>query len=146
MLKKISQLSVFAVIIGLTTIAMTNMQVDPVADIALNVQGTVTDAETGEPIPDVEVQIEELAVSETTDEEGKFEFTDIQEGGIYTVVIEHDGYERYEETHEIKNQAQDQQMDYERQDDQNQQMQEDKNKGNKLEIELTPSNDTGIEN
>lgn len=139
MLKKISQLSVFAVIIGLTTIAMT-------ADVALNVQGTVTDAETGEPIPDVEVQIEELAVSATTDDEGKFEFTDIQEGGIYTVVIEHDGYERYEETHEIQNQSQGQ-MDYERQDDQDQTMQRnDQNKGNKLEIELTPSNNTGIEN
>src|SRR5690554_2895514 len=134
MLKKISQLSVFAVIIGLTTIAMTTMQVD----IAQNVQGTVTDAETGEPIPDVEVQIEELAVSETTDDEGKFEITDIQEGGIYTVVVEHEGYERYEETHEIRDDSQTQQNqtdDWEMGDDRMQQ-----NSGNKLEIELQPSN------
>lgn len=138
MLKKISQLFVFAVVIGLTTIAMTAIQVDR------NVHGIVTDAETGEPISDVEVQIEELAVSATTDEEGKFEFTDIQEDGIYTVVIEHDGYERYEETHEIKVQDQTQtDMQYEREQDQD--MQRNQDKGNKLEIELTPSNNTGIE-
>lgn len=144
MLSKINHLLVFALVVGLTSIAMTTFQVEkPAANMALNVQGVVTDAETGEPIPDVEVQIEELAVSETTDEEGKFEITDIQEGGIYTIVIEHDGYERYEETHEIRDQAQTQtDMDYENQQDR--EMQQDK--GNKLEIELTPSNETGIDN
>ena len=140
MLSKINHLLVFAFLIGLTSIAMTTSTL-------LNVNGVVTDAETGEPIPDVEVQIEELALSATTDEEGKFEFTDIQEAGIYTVVVEHDGYEKYEETHEIRDEAQ---TDYEMgQQEEDQQQNQDrgmeKDKGNKLEIELTPSNETGIE-
>lgn len=138
--KNINYLFILALATAFTAVAMMKVQVPqtPDAAIALKVSGVVTDAETGDPIPNVEVQIEELAVSETTDDEGKFEITDIQEGGIYTVVVEHEGYERYEETHEIRDDSQTQQNqtdDWEMGDDRMQQ-----NSGNKLEIELQPSN------
>ncbi len=138
--KNINYLFILALATAFTAVAMMKVQVPQTPDMAtaLKVSGVVTDAETDEPIPNVEVQIEELAVSETTDDEGKFEITDIQEGGIYTVVVEHEGYERYEETHEIRDDSQNQQnqTDWEMGDDRMQQQ----NTGNKLEIKLQPSN------
>ncbi|MEX0720016.1 MAG: carboxypeptidase-like regulatory domain-containing protein [Balneolaceae bacterium] len=125
---------------------MTNF---PIADqqetdtiTALNLKGTVTDAETGDPIPNVEVEIEELAMTETTDEEGKFEVSDIQEGGIYTIRIDHQGYELYEETHEVSDQTTQTQTETDRQQEQDQQYMQDDSE-NEIEIELTPTDQEG---
>lgn len=138
--KKINQLLLFALVVGLTSMAMTNLPIVEDANTdtttALTLKGTVTDAETGEAIPNVEVEVEELALTETTDEEGRFEISDIQEGGIYTIKIDHEGYEEYEETHEVSNQTQTGETDTDR--DQ-QYMQQDDSE-NEIEIELEPTN------
>lgn len=138
--KKINQLLLFALVVGLTSMAMTNLPIVDEANTdtttALTLKGTVTDAETGEAIPNVEVEVEELALTETTDEEGRFEIRDIQEGGIYTIKIDHEGYEKYEETHEVSDQTQTGQTETDR--DQ-QYMQQDDSE-NEIEIELEPTN------
>ncbi|MEX0607831.1 MAG: carboxypeptidase-like regulatory domain-containing protein [Balneolaceae bacterium] len=135
--KRINYLLVFALVVGLTSIAMTNFPITDNQDsaIALTLTGTVTDAETGDPIPNVEVELEELAMTETTDEEGKFEIRDIQEGGIYTIKIDHEGYEPYEETHEVTDQTTQTETDQQQQD---QQYMQDEGE-NEIEIELQPT-------
>lgn len=137
--KKINHALLFAFILGFTTIAMSNTAVaqerETYTTSALSLKGTVTDSETGEPISGVEIELVELAMTATTDEEGKFEISDIQEGGIYTVRVDHEGYELYEETHEVTEKTGMEEMEEQTEEEG---MGEQKSP-NEIEIELTPS-------
>ncbi len=45
-----------------------------------SITGTVTDAETGEPLVGVTVLVQELNIGASTDSEGNFEISDLREG------------------------------------------------------------------
>ncbi|SMO81786.1 SusC/RagA family TonB-linked outer membrane protein [Fodinibius sediminis] len=67
---------------------------------AQQVNGTVTDDATGEPIPGANIYISELQTGAATNAEGQYEITDI-EPGTYTLVASYVGYEEYETTFNI---------------------------------------------
>ena len=62
--------------------------------------GTVTDITNGEPIPGVNVFIEELSKGAATDPDGNYRITGI-EPGTYTIVAKFIGYEEYRSTFEM---------------------------------------------
>lgn len=64
------------------------------------ISGQVTDAETGEALPGVNVVLDELQIGEATDLEGFYELTDV-EPGSYTLTASFVGYENYETTVEV---------------------------------------------
>lgn len=64
------------------------------------ISGQVTDAETGEALPGVNVVIDELQEGEATDLDGFFELTDV-EPGTYTLSASYVGYEKYETSVEV---------------------------------------------
>src|SRR5699024_8185646 len=64
------------------------------------VSGTVTDEETGEPIPGANIYISELQTGAATDAEGMYEITNI-EPGTYSLTASYVGYEEYETTFDI---------------------------------------------
>ncbi|MGN8226204.1 carboxypeptidase-like regulatory domain-containing protein [Gracilimonas sp. BCB1] len=101
-LKKIST-GLFAALFGVFTIAMTAqttspdqeyMQVEANEDVTLI--GTVVDAETENPIPEVEVEVTKLDESLETNKEGEFITEDLTTGNTYTLKIDHEGYKEYE--------------------------------------------------
>ena len=69
-------------------------------ELQQSVSGTVTDAETGEPIPGANIYIDQLQTGSATDLEGRYEIQ-ISEPGSYTLVATFVGYERYETTIDI---------------------------------------------
>lgn len=113
-------LVVVAGLIGLQT------EATPVEILQGQIEGTVVDAENGDPISDVEVKLnsggeaamgaeqteeteqteeEAGATSEseetaTSDDEGAFTFEDV-EAGSYTLQVNEDGYEDWEETVDV---------------------------------------------
>ncbi len=98
-------LGLFIFIFGFTSVAMIKAPSDKVASSqqqfvksALTLEGTVTDSETDSVLAGVDVKIEELAMTATTDEEGNFTFTKLAEGETYTLKVDEDGFEEYEET------------------------------------------------
>lgn len=68
--------------------------------LAQQVTGTVTDENTGEPLPGVNVYISELAQGAATDADGNFEIDNI-EAGTYTLTASFVGYEQHEATIEV---------------------------------------------
>lgn len=102
MIKKgIALVSIFALCIGLAFASTTSPQSDD-AEIESRAMltGTVTDAETGEAIPQAEIILNELGESITTDEYGSFTFDEV-EAGTYTVSVTVDGYQTAEESVEV---------------------------------------------
>jgi hypothetical protein len=61
-----------------------------------HLSGYVWDAATETTIADIEVRIAGHDLKATTNEEGYFSFETL-EPGEYTIVVEHDGYEEYEQ-------------------------------------------------
>ena len=59
-------------------------------------KGTVVEASTENPISDIEVQLKDTDMSAMTDSTGYFEFTGL-EPGTYTIHIEVDGYQTYQQ-------------------------------------------------
>lgn len=66
----------------------------------VEVTGTVMDASTDEPVSEVEVGIVEMDEWTTTDSEGSFSFSSV-EPGTYTIYVEAEGYETWEEQVEV---------------------------------------------
>ncbi|SHE71606.1 TonB-linked outer membrane protein, SusC/RagA family [Fodinibius roseus] len=66
---------------------------------AQQVTGTVTDEETGEPIPGANIYISELQTGAATDAEGNYEIS--VEPGTYSLTASYVGYEEYETTFSI---------------------------------------------
>ncbi len=62
---------------------------------AQQISGTVTDANTGESLPGVNVFLAETQTGTATDAEGYYQITDI-DPGTYTLVASFVGYERFE--------------------------------------------------
>ncbi len=98
-------LGLFIFIFGISSVAMIKAPSDNVAKAqnqivksALILEGTVTDIETDSVLAGVDVKIEELALTATTDEDGNFIFTKLSEGETYTLKVDEDGFEEYEET------------------------------------------------
>ena len=60
------------------------------------IAGMITDAKTGEPVPGVNVLIDELGVGGATDAEGLYEITDVP-AGDYTLMASFVGYEDFEQ-------------------------------------------------
>lgn len=119
-----------------------------------NVEGKVVDAETGQSISDVTVQIEGMNKEATTDENGEFSFENLEgsqettEGGMgeqqnpneVTFTIDHEGYQQFSKTlqwDELRQQGQQGQQGQQRQ--QGQQGQE----NNQLTFELEPEQGQG---
>lgn len=69
-------------------------------ELQQTISGTVTNENTGEPIPGVNIFIPQLQTGSATDLEGNFEIQ-IDEPGDYTLVATYVGYERYETTFSI---------------------------------------------
>ena len=67
-----------------------------------SVTGQVTDFDTEEPIPGVNVLIQELSRGAATDVNGEFEITNVP-SGTYTLVVTFIGYDRYEESIAVEN-------------------------------------------
>lgn len=65
-----------------------------------SITGQVTNTETGEALPGVNVLIEQLQRGEATDIDGEFEITGIP-AGTYTLVVSYIGFERYETSVEV---------------------------------------------
>ncbi len=98
-------LGLFIFIFGISSVAMINAPDNKVANSellvsksALTLEGTVTDSETDSVLAGIEISIEELALTAKTDDEGNFIFTKLAEGETYTLKVEEDGFEDYEET------------------------------------------------
>lgn len=68
----------------------------------VTVRGTVTDANTGEPLPGVNVFIQQIQEGDATDIDGEFEITDV-ESGSYTLIATFIGYERNESSIQVGN-------------------------------------------
>jgi TonB-dependent SusC/RagA subfamily outer membrane receptor len=68
--------------------------------LAQQISGTVTDAETENPIPGVNIYIPELETGSATATDGSYEIT-LDEAGTYTVVATYVGYERFETTLQV---------------------------------------------
>lgn len=64
------------------------------------IRGTVTDADTGEPIPGANIYIVQLETGAATDVDGEYEIA-VDEPGSYNLVATFVGYERYETIIEI---------------------------------------------
>jgi len=60
-----------------------------------SISGQVTDAKTGDPLPGVNVLIDELQRGAPTDIDGQYEITDVPTG-TYSLVVSYIGYESYE--------------------------------------------------
>ena len=71
-------------------------QQDVVAAVTL--EGTVTDSQTDIALAGIEVELVEIDQKATTDENGKYIFTDLTEGETYTLKVEEDGFEDFKET------------------------------------------------
>lgn len=67
--------------------------------------GTVVDDSTDQGLSGIEVTIEGLGETATTDEEGNFSFDNLQMG-TYNVVVEAEGYETWEKEVEITEESQ----------------------------------------
>lgn len=68
----------------------------------VTVRGTVTDANTGEALPGVNVFIEQTQEGDATDIDGEFEITGV-ESGSYTIIATFIGYERNETSIQVGN-------------------------------------------
>ena len=68
----------------------------------VTVQGTVTDANTGEALPGVNVFLQQTQDGDATDIDGEFEITGV-ESGTYTIVATFIGYERNETEIQVGN-------------------------------------------
>ncbi|WP_234567044.1 carboxypeptidase-like regulatory domain-containing protein [Rhodohalobacter sp. 614A] len=66
----------------------------------VTVRGTVTDANTGDSLPGVNVFIEQTQQGDATDIDGEFEISDV-EPGTYTLMATFVGYNQYETTIEV---------------------------------------------
>lgn len=100
-LKKIST-GLFAALFGVFTIAMTAQTTNPDQEYTqaeakeeVTLIGTVIDAKTEKPIPEVEVEITKIDESPETNKEGEFITEDLTTGETYTLKIDHDGYKEY---------------------------------------------------
>jgi iron complex outermembrane receptor protein len=87
--------ALFSAIMLIAAFAMASTPVIAQEQSAPPLSGTVIDASTQQALSGVEVEIEGLDQSATTDSEGNFSFENI-EPGAYTVTIEADGYEEWE--------------------------------------------------
>jgi|SRR5690554_4387362 len=100
--KKNIYLGLFIFIFGISSVAMINApekvvsQQDVVAAVTL--EGTVTDSQTDIALVGIEVELVEIDQKATTDENGKYTFTDLTEGETYTLKVEEDGFEDFKET------------------------------------------------
>ena len=100
--KKNIYLGLFIFIFGISSVAMINApekvvsQQDVVAAVTL--EGTVTDSQTDIALAGIEVELVEIDQKATTDENGKYTFTDLTEGETYTLKVEEDGFEDFKET------------------------------------------------
>lgn len=101
-LKKIN-LGLFVAIFGVFSIAMTaqknnpnqkDVQVEAKKEVTL--MGTVIDATTDQPIPEVEVEITKIDETLETNKEGEFATEGLTSGKTYTITIDHEGYKEYE--------------------------------------------------
>jgi hypothetical protein len=61
-----------------------------------NIMGTITDAQSGEPIENAKIELVEKALSIETDQDGEFYLEEVPEG-IHTIRVTKDGYETYTE-------------------------------------------------
>lgn len=57
-----------------------------------SISGTVTDSESGLPIPAAAVTLVPGSSTQQTASDGKFEFTDLEEG-LYTISVQKSGYQ-----------------------------------------------------
>ncbi|MFA5668652.1 MAG: carboxypeptidase-like regulatory domain-containing protein [Balneolaceae bacterium] len=100
--KKNIYLGLFIFIFGISSVAMINAtekvvsQQDVVAAVTL--EGTVTDSQTDIALAGIEVELVEIDQKATTDENGKYIFTDLTEGETYMLKVEEDGFEDFKET------------------------------------------------
>lgn len=100
--KKIN-LGLFLAIFGVFSIAMTSNDTDPKQETTniqiveeINLSGTVLDAKTQKPLPQVEVKITEIEKTVKTNKDGEFTANGLEENKTYTIKINHDGYQKYE--------------------------------------------------
>ncbi|NBC03425.1 MAG: TonB-dependent receptor plug domain-containing protein, partial [Bacteroidetes bacterium] len=70
----------------------------------VTVQGTVTDANTGELLPGVNVVIQELQTGSSTNIDGEYEIPNVPEGA-YTLTVTYVGYQRYTNEIDVGNSA-----------------------------------------
>lgn len=89
--------ALFMLTFGLITLAMTPVVQDHATEEEITVEGTVVDAETGDSLSGVTVNIAEIEASAETDENGAFVIEGLTSGESYTLTIEHDGYEKHEQ-------------------------------------------------
>ncbi len=68
----------------------------------VTIEGTVTDAQSGESLPGVNVLIQELQRGTATNSEGNFSISGV-ESGTYTLVATFIGYQRYTEQIQVSN-------------------------------------------
>ena len=68
----------------------------------VNITGTVTDANTGEVLPGVNVFVQQLQRGDATNVDGEFEVSNVS-SGTYTLIATFIGYDRYEQSIEVGN-------------------------------------------
>jgi uncharacterized membrane protein len=90
----------FSVLMLIVGIAMVSNEAIAQEESQARLWGQVTDSSTDQPVPNVEVMIVDLNESATTDEEGNYSFEMLQPG-TYTVSVEADGYESWQQEVEI---------------------------------------------
>lgn len=97
-----SAYSIMAVIIlsAFTLIAATNPEKGVTNNQVATLSGTVTDGTTGEAIQDATVTLSETGESTRTDENGSFNFSNV-EPGSYSISAKASGYQTAEETVEV---------------------------------------------
>ncbi len=105
--KKIN-IGLFAILFGIVSIAMTNtdaqqenIETQIAEQVTLN--GTVVDATTQNPLPNVEVTITEMDETFETNDKGEFTAEGLATGKTYTLTIDEDGYQDYEKEIETTN-------------------------------------------
>ncbi|WP_018127137.1 carboxypeptidase-like regulatory domain-containing protein [Balneola vulgaris] len=98
---------------GLVSIAAVNKEnnhpINPTAYILQQqnvlLTGEVVDSETEEALAEVTIKVSELNVSVETNKEGEYSVKNLVAGETYTIIVEHDGYKKYESDIEIDAQS-----------------------------------------
>jgi len=115
--KKTLYIGLFLILFGVVNTASTTIRTQdaPInkSEQVVLIEGTVTDSETEEALKGVKVEIANLKISVTTDENGEFTIKDLEAGEIYELTIEHEGYEDYEKMVDTKTQSPEKEIEVE---------------------------------
>lgn len=115
--KKTLYIGLFLILFGVVSTASTTIRTQDapinISEQAVLIEGKVIDSETETALQGVKVEIANLNVSVTTDENGEFIIEDLKAGEIYELTIEHEGYEDYEKMVDTKTQSPDKEIEVE---------------------------------